>query len=99
MVRKIIYGAAIIFCLVGIPQMPEIYYTYLKVAVTVAALFAAYELIKEKNLLWLPFVGVALLFNPLFHPPLTRALWIASDVVVIAAFSWMIIKAKRKLMM
>ena len=73
--------------LVALGQHPYGYYTFLRWAVTVAALVVAWAAFTgfQHWAGWL-FVGIALLFNPLAPVYLDRATWRPIDIASAAAF-------------
>ena len=87
--KKIIYGVAGFLCLVAVFPLPYGFYSFLRLAVTVASIIAALELKKENNFLWVLFGGIALLFNPLFPVHLGREFWLLIDLAVAGTFGWM----------
>jgi len=86
--RKFIYKVAIILCLVAVFPLPYDFYAFLRLAVTLASIVAAFELKGEGNFLWLLFCGVALVFNPFFPINLDKGLWVVIDLTVAGCFGW-----------
>ena len=87
--RKIIYGAAGLLCLLAVFPFPYAYYSFLRLALTAAALVAVFDLKNNENYLWLLFGGIALLFNPLFPIYLTKGIWFPIDLIAALAFGWL----------
>lgn len=71
-------------CFLGIFRLPIEYYTFLRMIISLGAILAIYNFFKIKNYYWLViFVGVLLLFNPVFPIYLYRkSIWIPIDIVV-----------------
>ena len=56
-------------------------------AVCAAAFVAAIEAIRARNYVWMPvFLAITLLFNPLVVIALSRPLYLATDILCLAAF-------------
>lgn len=74
--------------LVALGQHPYGYYTFLRWAVTVAAVVVAW-VAWDSFAQWAtwPFVGIAILFNPLAPVYLDRATWQPIDIVCALAFA------------
>jgi hypothetical protein len=77
---------AAVLLLFALGQWPYGYYTFLRVAVTAAAAYNAFRCDSESLWLWL-FLGIALLFNPLFPVHMRRADWAVFDVAAAVAFA------------
>jgi outer membrane protein assembly factor BamB len=76
----LVFAALMLF--VGIGSWPYQYYVALRIvvfAVSVYSTFLAYYY--RKNFAVLPFVVIAVLFNPLFPISLSRNLWLVLDIV------------------
>lgn len=79
--------AASVLLIVALGQHPYGYYTLLRWAVTVAALVVAWAAWTGwPQLLAWPFVGVAILFNPLAPVYLDRHTWRPIDIACSVAF-------------
>ena len=81
-------GAAAILLLIALGQHPYGYYTFLRWAVTIAAVVVAVVAWKTQSqwVTW-PFVGIAILFNPIAPVYMTRASWRPIDIVCAIAFA------------
>ena len=72
---------------VAVLPLPYGYYMFLRLAVTAAAAYIAYVNFDKDITVWgIVFVGVALLFNPLYTVHLDKALWAVIDLVVAVLF-------------
>ena len=87
--KNLIYGVAGILCVVAVLPLPYGFYTFLRLVVSVAGIFAAIELKREENFLWVLFGGIVLLFNPLIPVYLSRELWFPIDLFVAGCFGWL----------
>ena len=92
--KNIIYALAFILCITAIFPMPYGFYILLRLVVTFVAVISALELKKEVNQFWYFFVGVAVLFNPLFPIYLSKSVWVPIDLIVAGSFAWMIFRQK-----
>ena len=92
MEKKFIYGGAALSCLLAVLPLPYGFYTFLRLAVSVAGVFAAIELRREDNFLWLLFGAIVLLFNPIIPIYLTREVWFPIDLIVAGCFAWIIFR-------
>lgn len=90
--RKFIYGVAGLMCLVAVFPLPYWFFIFLKLAVTIAGIAGAFELKQQENFLWVLFVGIALLFNPLIPVHLDKAVWFPIDMIVAGSFGWMVFR-------
>ena len=79
--------AAAVLLLVALGQHPYSYYTFLRWAITVAAIVVARVAWKSASqwVTW-PFVGIAILFNPVAPVYMTRQHWRPVDVICAVAF-------------
>ena len=79
--------AAAILLLVGLGHHPYGYYTFLRWAVTIAAVVVAAVSWKSTSqwVTW-PFVAIAVLFNPLAPVYMSRHSWRPIDVIAAVAF-------------
>jgi len=79
--------AAAVLLLVALGQHPYSYYTFLRWAVTAAAVVVASVAWKSTSqwVTW-PFVGIAILFNPIAPIYMTRQHWRPVDVICAIAF-------------
>lgn len=77
-------GAAAL--ILAIAPWPHAYYTGLRFLVCGICIWAAYVALREGSALVFPFVLAGLVFNPIFPAQMTRAVWIAADLVVAAGF-------------
>jgi len=62
------------------------FFLLLRITVTAVSICAAYLYFAEKNAVWIVFTGLAVLFNPLFAVPLSRAAWKVIDVAAAVVF-------------
>jgi hypothetical protein len=88
MEKKLVYGTAGLLCLLAVLPLPYGFYTFLRLAVSAAGVFAAIELMREKNFLWVLFGAIVLLFNPLIPVYLDREVWFPIDLFVAGLFGW-----------
>jgi hypothetical protein len=91
--KKFIYGAAAFMCLTAVFPLPYGFYTFLRLAVSVAGVFAALELKSENNFLWVLFGGITLLFNPIFPVYLDKEVWFPIDLIVAGCFGWLVFRS------
>lgn len=72
---------------VAVLPLPYGYFMFLRLAITAAAAYVAYENFNKDIPVWgIVFVGVALLFNPFYTIHFDKALWAVIDIVVAALF-------------
>jgi len=72
---------------VAVLPLPYGYFMFLRLIITAAAAFVAYENFNKDIPVWgIVFVGVALLFNPFYTVHFDKALWALIDIVVAALF-------------
>ena len=72
---------------VAVLPLPYGYFMFLRLAVTAAAAYVAYVNFNKDIPVWgIVFVGVALLFNPLYTVHFDKGLWAVIDIVVAALF-------------
>jgi hypothetical protein len=81
-------AVAAVLLLVALGQHPYSYYTFLRWAVTIAAVVVASVAWRSERQwgTW-PFVGVAILFNPLAPIYMTRQHWHPVDIICAIAFA------------
>ena len=79
--------AAAVLLFIGLGHHPYGYYTFLRWAVTIAAIVVAVVAWKSSAqwVTW-PFVGIAILFNPIAPIYMTRQHWRPIDIVCAIAF-------------
>ena len=77
-------GAAAL--LLAIAPWPYDFYVFLRFLVCGISTFAAYVALRERSALAFPFLVVGILFNPIVPAHMTRAIWIAVDLMVVAGF-------------
>jgi len=92
--KNIAYALAFVFCIIALFPMPYGFYIILRLVITIVAIFSIIELKKEGSQLWCFFIGVAILFNPIFPIYLSKNIWMPIDLIVAGSFVWMIIKQK-----
>lgn len=90
--KKLIYGAAGLICIAAVFPLPYGFYTFVRLVVSIASIFAAIELKNEENFIWVLFGAVALLFNPIVPVHLDRGLWFPIDLIVGGSFGWMVFR-------
>lgn len=81
-------AAAAVLLFIALGQHPYSYYTFLRWAVTVAAIAVAVAASKSQSqwVTW-PFVGIAILFNPIAPIYMSRDSWRPIDVICAIAFA------------
>ena len=88
--------AAVVLLLVALGQHPYGYYTFMRWVVTIAAVVVAsvgwHSIVQWTT--W-PFVGIAMLFNPLVPVYLDRATWRPIDVICAVSFAASLALARR----
>lgn len=57
------------------------YYTFLRIAVCLTAVFGAVESISEDSKWWVVLSGIAILFNPVIPIHLDKATWAPIDII------------------
>lgn len=72
--------------LVAVAPWPDAYYVGLRFLVSGICIFAAYVSVHERSTLLIPFLVAGVLFNPIVPAQMTRAVWIAADLVVATGF-------------
>lgn len=92
--KNIAYALAFVFCIIALLPMPYGFYILLRLVITTVAILSIIELKKEGNQFWYFFIGVAILFNPIFPIYLSKSIWMPIDLIVAGSFAWMIIKQK-----
>ena len=94
---KAIYIAPIVLSLLAIFPFEYEFYTFLRIVVCFSSCFAAYQLFKRKDKIWILFALMALLFNPLIPVHLgSRLLWNIVNVSVAITFGWLLKKLNRE---
>lgn len=80
--------AAAVLLIVALGEHPYGYYTFLRWAVTIAAVVVAWVAWNTASKEWVtwPFVGIAILFNPLAPVYLSRDTWRPIDIGCAVAF-------------
>ena len=72
---------------VAVLPLPYGYFMFLRLVITAAAAYIAYENFNKDIPVWgIVFVGVTLLFNPFYTVHFDKALWAVIDIVVAALF-------------
>ena len=72
---------------VAVLPLPYGYYMFLRLAVTAAAAYVAYVNFNKDIPVWgIVFVGVALLFNPIFEVHLDKVIWVIIDTATAIIF-------------
>lgn len=69
-----------------LPIMPYGYYILLRLAVCGVSGYIAYQLREFKGKQFWFFVGVAILFNPIFIVALSRLVWLPIDIILAVIF-------------
>ncbi len=71
-----------ILLLIGILRLPYSYYEFLRIFVSISAVYFAYKFNESKQQGWLIIFGmIALLFNPIAPVYLSKETWILIDIV------------------
>ncbi|WP_421945500.1 DUF6804 family protein [Pedobacter sp.] len=83
MPRKTIYAICAFCCFLAILKLPIGYYTFLRYAISIGALFAISNSVVNKNFYWIAIFSVILtLFNPIFPIYLRlKMIWIIFDAI------------------
>ncbi|MCX7611738.1 MAG: hypothetical protein N2043_09155 [Ignavibacterium sp.] len=69
--------------LLAIANLPYGYYRFLRIAVTLIAGVNAYvEYKKDNQVLLIIFLGIAILFNPIFPIYFSRGTWMPIDLII-----------------
>jgi len=72
---------------IAVLPLPYGYFMFLRLAVTVAAAYVAYENFSKDIINWgVTFVVIALLFNPFYVVHFDKALWAVIDLIVAGLF-------------
>lgn len=72
---------------VAVLPLPYGYFMFLRLVITAAAAYVAYENFNKDIPVWgIIFVGVSLLFNPFYIVYFDKPLWVVIDIVVAALF-------------
>lgn len=75
--------------LAAFESWPYGFYQLLRLVVAGSALYMAYHTFRAKKEGWAwPFIGIAVLFNPILPIHLTREQWFAPNVAAAAIFVW-----------
>lgn len=80
---SIICSALLFF---GVFNLPIDYYTFLRVVISIASLYICYELYDKKQDYWWVFIGIAILFNPIWIVTFDKSTWQVIDIVVAIVF-------------
>jgi len=84
---KLIWYVSSLLLVVAVLPLPYGYFMFLRLAITAAAVYVAYENFNKDIPVWgIIFIGVALLFNPFYTVHFDKALWAVIDIVVAALF-------------
>ncbi len=86
-----------IFLVLAVSSLPYGYYTFLRVFLTITAIYYIYFLNKLNRIffIWL-FILIAIVFNPIFPVYLEKEQWIMIDLFVAALLAIFIIKLQGK---
>jgi len=77
----------IILLIVSFLNLPIGYYTFLRFAVCLSSLVIAYNYYKSKNeVLFILFISIAIVFNPLKPLYFTKNSWVLIDIITIVVF-------------
>ena len=77
---------AVLLCL-GVLSLPYVYYTLLRIIVTISAIINVYNFLEESNMEKVYLFGfLAILFNPLIPIYLGKELWILIDLAAAGIF-------------
>ena len=77
---------AVLLCL-GVLSLPYVYYTLLRIIVTISAIINVYTFLEESNMEKVYLFGfLAILFNPLIPIYLGKELWILIDLAAAGTF-------------
>jgi len=88
---------SIILLLIATLNLPYGYYTFLRIAITISAIYLANIAYKTKKDNWVILMGiVAVLFNPIFPIHLDKELWVIIDIIVAGLFLLSIFMIKLK---
>lgn len=79
MTNKLFWYIPAILLFIAVFPLPYGYYMLLRVIIFISAL---YLMSKNKNEWLYIFLGIALLFNPVFPIYLSKALWMPVDIIV-----------------
>ncbi|SOE17227.1 hypothetical protein SAMN05877838_2122 [Hoeflea halophila] len=85
--------------ILAVLPMPYGFYTFLRIAVTLAAVIAAYVIYQaSQSLRWEVVVMglVAILFNPVFQVSLSRTIWLPIDLLCAALFFYVAVTRPRR---
>lgn len=82
-------------CIIAVFPLPYGYYTFLRIAISLAGCIAAFDLIKKSNPLWLVFAGIVILFNPIIPIHLSREIWFFIDLIVAILFGGQVLISKQ----
>ena len=84
---KLIWYISSLLLVVALLPLPYGYFMFLRLAITAAAAYVAYENFNKNIPIWgIVFVGIALLFNPFYTVHFDKSLWAVIDIVVAALF-------------
>lgn len=84
---KKLFEISLLFCalclFIAVLDLPSIYYTFLRIVVTAGAIAVAHFLISKQWYWKIAFVGIAILFNPLFPFFLyQKSKWMPIDITI-----------------
>lgn len=66
----------------AVANLPYGYYRFLRIVITLIAGVSAYNSYKKENyILFIAFLGIAILFNPIFPIYLSKDIWVPIDVI------------------
>lgn len=84
---KLIWYISSLLLVVALLPLPYGYFMFLRLAITAAAAYVAYENFNKDTPVWgIVFIGVALLFNPFYTVHFDKGLWAVIDIAVAALF-------------
>ncbi len=73
---------ASVLLFLAVANLPYGYYRFLRIVITLIAGVNAYNSYKkEKHILFIVFLGIAILFNPIIPIYLSKDIWIPIDVI------------------
>jgi len=73
---------AAIMSFAAVLPLPYGYYMFMRLAITVIALYAAFQIVDRESTDFWFMVGIALLFNPIMPVFLSKLIWVPIDIVL-----------------
>ncbi len=87
-VPDIIFYIVIGMLLLAILHQNYVYYELLRIIITIFSFYVAYRFARSNHFLLLLFIGIGVLFNPIFPFTFIKSTWIIVDLIVAILFAF-----------